>query len=71
MISSKHPQHMVRIHYTDGSQKSKIMFLASEKYCHFYTNHIETCLTVIQPIIKDINLCKDELHVITKNQFPI
>jgi hypothetical protein len=40
MISSKHPQHMVRIHYTDEWQKSKTKFLTSEKYSHFFTQMI-------------------------------
>lgn len=63
---------MIRIPlYGQMLKISKTIFLIREKYSHFYRNDIESSQTLIQAIIKDINLHKNEFHVIIRIQFSL
>ncbi len=49
----------------------KIGVLVREKSTQLYTNNIQTNCTPIEPIIKDIKIGKNQIHIITKIQFSI
>jgi hypothetical protein len=52
-------------------QNSKIRTLTREKYSHYYDNNIESKLTLIELIIKDIKVEKSQSFIMTKFQFLI
>jgi hypothetical protein len=47
-------------------QKFKIGTLTREKYNHYYDNNIESKLTPIEPIIKDIRINKSQSFIMTR-----
>jgi hypothetical protein len=49
----------------------KTRILVQEKSIHLYTNNIQLDWTLIEIIIKDIRIDKNQSHIITRIQFPI
>jgi hypothetical protein len=49
----------------------KTRILIQEKSIHLYTNNIQLDWTLIEPIIKNIRIDKNQSHIITRIQFPI
>jgi hypothetical protein len=45
--------------------------LIREKYSHYYDNNIESNLTPIEPLIKNIQFGKSQSYIITRIQFSI
>jgi hypothetical protein len=55
----------------DNVSNFKIGTLTREKYNHYYDNNIEPKWIPIEPIIKDIRVCKSQSFIIIRIQFPI
>jgi hypothetical protein len=52
-------------------QNFKIKTLTWEKYSHYYNNDVESKWTPIEPIIKNIRICKFQSFILTRIQFSI